>query len=138
MLPVAGAGISSSPGNTDLGHPAPCATDPPPQPPPHPADHLPADVLERIDAARRQLDGLPEMDYEATMAAKLGIARSVFDEQGQETLEVGAGGWCRWSGRPHRAEELAGNWQVLSKPGPQARRPCAHGVRGVVPHRPSC
>lgn len=52
-----------------------------------PAAELPEDVLASIEAARHELD-LGEVDYEATMAAKLGIARRVFDEQGQETLKV--------------------------------------------------
>ncbi|PSC73748.1 4-alpha-glucanotransferase DPE2 [Micractinium conductrix] len=44
------------------------------------AEPLPADIAAEIEQARKQLDG-KEVDYEATMEAKLRIAREVFDRQ---------------------------------------------------------
>ena len=43
-------------------------------------------IKEDIKRARAALD-LPEVDYEATMEAKLRIARAIFDSCGQKTLE---------------------------------------------------
>jgi hypothetical protein len=40
----------------------------------------------QIEEARARLD-LPQVDYEAVMAAKLGIARQVYDIQGGRELE---------------------------------------------------
>ncbi len=42
-----------------------------------------------ISAARLELER-GDVDYEATLATKLAIARTVFDQQGQETLQVHA------------------------------------------------
>lgn len=50
------------------------------------SDRLPSELLDRIQAARSKLN-LPEVDYEATMATKMSIARAIFDEQGQETIQ---------------------------------------------------
>ena len=43
--------------------------------------------MSKIEEARETLD-FPEVDYEATMAAKLKIARVIFDTVGHETLQV--------------------------------------------------
>lgn len=51
------------------------------------ADEIPKDVKEKITAARRELD-LPTVDYEATLAAKLSIARELFDRKDHELLKV--------------------------------------------------
>ena len=48
---------------------------------------MPAHLEARIRKAQRDLD-LPEVDYDGTMAAKLGIARELFDRQGREDLQV--------------------------------------------------
>ena len=48
---------------------------------------MPGALRERIHKARRDLD-LKEVDYEGTMAAKLSIARDLFDQQGHCDLQV--------------------------------------------------
>lgn len=50
------------------------------------ADDFTQEIKEDIEHARTALD-LPEVDYEATMEAKLRIARAVFTSCGQETLQ---------------------------------------------------
>lgn len=51
--------------------------------------HLPDDITADIDSARMHLAG-KQVDYEATMAAKLRIARVVFNRYGAETLSLPA------------------------------------------------
>ena len=53
----------------------------------HAADDLPADIQAQINERRTALDQTVDMDYEATLAAKLSIARRIFDAQGGTTLE---------------------------------------------------
>jgi 4-alpha-glucanotransferase len=53
--------------------------------PPFP-DPLPLGIAEEIEAARSALD-LPDLDYEATMEAKLSISRKIFDAVGDATLD---------------------------------------------------
>ena len=58
---------------------------------------MPEALAGRISKARRALD-LPAVDYEATMAAKLSIARELFDLSGHSELEVaGAVGFRGWN-----------------------------------------
>ena len=51
------------------------------------ADKMPQDLQDRINAARLDLNG-SAVDYEKTMAAKLAIARSVFDRFGDGDIQV--------------------------------------------------
>lgn len=50
-------------------------------------DQLPPGVDQEIEAVRAKLDLLPDVDYEATMAAKLRISRKIFNATGQQTLQ---------------------------------------------------
>ena len=50
------------------------------------ADSLPSEVAAEIATLKAALD-VPEVDYEATVAAKLRLARAVFDAQGGDTLD---------------------------------------------------
>jgi 4-alpha-glucanotransferase len=47
---------------------------------------VPSHIQEAINQARKDLD-LPDVDYEATMATKLSIAKLIFKEEGTATLE---------------------------------------------------
>jgi 4-alpha-glucanotransferase len=92
-----------------------------------------AEFAERISAARRELD-LEEVDYEATMRAKLEIARAVFDKLGAKATGGGEfKGWCQenveWL-RPYAVfcvlRDLFGTaqhwtWGALASPTPQVR-----------------
>lgn len=51
------------------------------------ADDMPSDLRDRIAEARSALDQ-PAVEYEGTMAAKMDIARALFDRQGASQLEV--------------------------------------------------
>lgn len=48
---------------------------------------MPEDLAARIAEARTALDE-PALEYEGTMAAKLSIARALFDRRGASELEV--------------------------------------------------
>lgn len=52
------------------------------------ADEIPEDIRGRIEDARRELD-LPDVDYQATMKAKLTIARQIFERKDKSLLQVG-------------------------------------------------
>ncbi len=52
-----------------------------------PSDTIPDDTKGRIAAARKELE-LPQVDYEATVRAKLSIARQLFDRQDHQLLLV--------------------------------------------------
>ena len=55
---------------------------------------MPAPVEAKIRKAQRDLD-LKDVDYEGTMAAKLRIARELFNLQGHRDLQVGCCvPWC--------------------------------------------
>ena len=51
------------------------------------ADDMPEDLAARIAEARTALDE-PAVEYEGTMAAKLSIARALFDRRGASEMEV--------------------------------------------------
>ena len=51
------------------------------------SDTIPDDIKARIAAARKELE-LPQVDYEATVKAKLSIARQLFDRQDHQLLLV--------------------------------------------------
>lgn len=53
-----------------------------------PSGGMPGDLAKKIAEARTRLDA-PAVDYEGTLAAKLAIARELFDRQGRQELEVG-------------------------------------------------
>ena len=48
---------------------------------------MPPHIQTKIEKARKDLD-LKDVDYEGTMAAKLAIARQLFDAQGHADLQV--------------------------------------------------
>ena len=52
-----------------------------------PDGSMPAETARKVEEARARLD-LPEVDYEGALAAKLEIAREVFEQRGRRELEV--------------------------------------------------
>ena len=48
---------------------------------------MPSDLAARVRRARQDLD-LTDVDYEGTMAAKMGIARELFTRQGHAQLQA--------------------------------------------------
>jgi len=82
------------------------------------APDMPERLAARVAEARAALDQ-PAVDYEGTMAAKLGIARALFDCRGAGELEV-----CWVLGRPASREAAlrAGRRCACPGSGPCSRR----------------